>query len=298
MTQTEFSALLSRGTVLLDGATGSYLMAHGMPRGVCTEAWVLEHPQVLGQLQREYLEAGTQILLAPTFSANRHSLSRYGLEKKTVEMNLALAELSLETARGRALVAGEMTTAGEPLEPKGTMTHDRLFDIYCEQAQALAQAGCDLIIIETMLGVQESAIALEAAKSVCALPILCSLTVQADGAAYFDGDCIEAVKTLGALGAAAVGLNCSAGPEQMLSLISRMARCARVPLLAKPNAGMPHISDTGEAIYPMTPEGFAAETAKLANAGAKLVGGCCGTTPAHIAALRAALCDANSRNRI
>lgn len=287
MTQSDFSALIARGTVLLDGATGSCLMARGMPRGVCTEQWVLENPQILRKLQKEYLEAGTQILLAPTFSANRYSLTRYGLEAKTVEMNRALAMLSLETAAGRALVAGEMTTTGQAPEPEGEMTHGELFDIYCEQAQALAEAGCDLIFIETMLGVEETVVALEAARDVCRLPIVCSLTVQADGAAYFDGDCVEAAATLTTLGASAVGLNCSGGPGMMLPLLARMARVTHLPLLAKPNAGLLHISETGEAVYPMRPAEFAAQVCRLIGAGAKLVGGCCGTTPEHIAVLRA-----------
>lgn len=278
--------------VLLDGATGSNLMAHGMPRGVCTEQWILEHPETLLSLQRDYVAAGAQILYAPTFSANRRALKHFGLEKNVREMNRALVALSREAAGGRALVAGDLTTTGVPLKPDGAMCPSELFDIYAEQIAAQAEAGADLIVAETLLGIDEAAVALDAAQSVCDLPVLCSLTVQADGAAYFGGNCVEAVRTLQELGAAAVGVNCSFGPEHLSSLVKNMKAVARVPLLVKPNAGMPAIAGDGTAVYPMGPEEFARHMRALHALGADLIGGCCGTTPAYIAALRAALVDA------
>ena len=287
VTKEEFSAM--KKPVLLDGATGSNLMADGMPRGVCTEQWVLEHPEVLLDLQREYVAAGTQILYAPTFSANRHALKHFGLDKNVVEMNRALVALSREAAGGRALVAGDLTTTGVPLKPDGAMCPSELFDLYAEQIAAQAEAGADLIVAETLLGIDEAAVALDAAQSVCALPVLCSLTVQADGAAYFGGNCVEAVRTLLELGAAAVGVNCSFGPEHLSSLVKNMKAVAHVPLLVKPNAGMPAIAGDGTAVYPMGPEEFARHMRALHALGADLIGGCCGTTPVYIAALRAAL---------
>lgn len=286
MTNHEFSTLVSKGTVLLDGATGSNLMKAGMPRGVCTEDWITEHPEKLLDLQRAYVAAGSQIIYAPTFSANRYSLSRHGLEERTAELNRTLVDLSRRAADGKAFVAGDMTTTGVALEPLGTMKYEELFEIYREQAAALSEAGADLLVIETMLGVDETATALEAAQSVCDLPILCSMTVQADGGLYFGGSCVDAVQTLQELGAAAVGINCSLGPEQLVSIVRRMKQESTVPLLVKPNAGMPTISDEGEAIYPMTPQDFAKHMAALIDAGANLIGGCCGTTPDFIAALR------------
>lgn len=287
MTKEDFLAL--KLPLLLDGATGSNLMARGMPRGVCTEQWVLEHPQVLAALQREYVAAGTQILYAPTFSANRRALAHYGLEKNVAEMNRALVALSREAADGRALVAGDLTTVGVPLKPDGAMCPTELFDLYAEQISALAEAGADLLVAETLLGIDEAAVALDAAQSVCSLPVICSLTVQADGAAYFGGNCVDAVRILQELGAAAVGVNCSFGPEHLYSLVKNMKAAARVPLLVKPNAGMPVIADDGTAVYPMGPEEFARHMRALHELGADLIGGCCGTTPAYIAALRAAL---------
>lgn len=280
-----FSALCENRVVLLDGATGSNLMKAGMPRGVCTEAWVCEHPQPLLELQRAYVRAGSDIIYAPTFSANRHSLARYGLETRVQELNKRLVALSKEAAEGKAFVAGDLTTTGVPLEPMGTMAYQTLFDLYREQVEALCEADADLLVIETMLAVDETAVALEAAQAVCDLPVMCSLTVQADGSAYFGGDCVEAVQTLQELGASSVGINCSCGPEQLVSLVRNMQRVARVPLLVKPNAGLPTISDSGEAVYPMGAEEFARHMLALVQAGARLIGGCCGTTPEFIAEL-------------
>ena len=278
--------ILQNGTVLLDGATGSNLMKAGMPRGVCTESWIAENPEALLALQKAYVDAGSDIIYAPTFSANRHSLQRHGMAHRVEELNHKLVQLSKQAANSRALVAGNMTTTGIPLEPLGTMQYDELFDIYCEQASALRDAGADFIIVETMLGIDETSVALEAAKSVCDLPVMCSVTVQADGGLYFGGHCVDAVQTLQELGAAAVGINCSLGPEQLVSLVRNMKAVATVPLLVKPNAGMPIISDEGEAIYPMRAEDFAKYMMKLVDAGADIIGGCCGTTPEFIAALK------------
>lgn len=291
MTKNDFSALCASGTVLLDGATGSNLMRRGMPVGVCAEAWIAANPQPLIALQREYAAAGAQILYAPTFSANAYSLARHGLEHRARELNAELVRLS-RRASENAYIAGDMTTTGIPLEPLGTMTYTALFDIYARQADALAEAGADLIVVETMLGIDETTVALEAVRSVCELPVMCSLSIQADGSAYFGGSCVEAVEVLQELGASAVGINCSFGPDQLLAPVRNMKAAAKIPLLVKPNAGMPVINEHGEAVYPMSPAQFAAQMLPLIDAGADLVGGCCGTTPAHIAALRDAISDA------
>ncbi len=284
MTRQEFSTLVQAGTVLLDGATGSCLMRSGMPRGVCAEEWVLAHPEAILTLQRAYAAAGSQIIYAPTFGANRKNLERHGLQGQVRDFNRRLAALSKQVEG--ALIAGDVTTTGVPLEPNGAMTYSELHDIYTEQIEALCEGGVDLLVIETMLGVDETTVALEAARSVCDLPVMCSVTVQGDGACYFGGNYVEAVETLQALGADAVGVNCSCGPEQLVSLMRNMKAVASVPLIAKPNAGMPTISDAGEAVYPMSPEEFAHAMRPLLHAGAEIVGGCCGTTPEFIAALR------------
>ena len=261
-------------------------MKRGMPRGVCTELWIDAHPEILLDLQREYVAAGSDIIYAPTFSANRRTLEREGLRDRVGELNRRLVALSRQAAGGKALVAGDMTTTGVPLEPNGPMEYNRLHEIYREQAAALAEGGADLIVIETMLGIDETAVALEAALEVCDLPVLCSLTVQSDGSAYFGGNCVDAVEELQELGASAAGINCSCGPEQLVSLVRNMKAVAGIPLLVKPNAGMPAISDDGEAVYPMTATEFAAHMQVLLEAGAHLIGGCCGTTPEFIAEMK------------
>lgn len=286
MNREEFAALCQSRPLLLDGATGSNLMKRGMPRGVCTELWIDAHPEILLDLQREYVAAGSDIIYAPTFSANRHTLQREGLGDQVSDLNRRLVALSRQAAGGKALVAGDMTTTGVPLEPNGPMEYNRLHEIYWEQAAALAEGGADLIVIETMLGIDETAVALEAAREVCDLPVLCSLTVQSDGSAYFGGNCVDAVEELQELGASAAGVNCSCGPEQLVSLVRNMKAVARIPLLVKPNAGMPAISDDGEAVYPMTAAEFAAHMRVLLEAGANLIGGCCGTTPEFIAEMK------------
>lgn len=286
MNREEFAALCQSRPLLLDGATGSNLMKRGMPRGVCTELWIDAHPEILLDLQREYVAAGSDIIYAPTFSANRHTLEREGLGDQVSDLNRRLVALSRQAAGGKALVAGDMTTTGVPLEPNGPMEYNRLHDIYREQTAALAEGGADLIVIETMLGIDETAVALEAAREVCDLPVLCSLTVQSDGSAYFGGNCVDAVEELQELGASAAGVNCSCGPEQLVSLVRNMKAVARIPLLVKPNAGMPAISDDGEAVYPMTAAEFAAHMRVLLEAGANLIGGCCGTTPEFIAEMK------------
>ena len=290
MTRSEFQALLRNGTVILDGATGSNLRASGMPVGVCTEQWVLEHPEVLQNLQRAYVEAGSQIVYAPSFSANRLSLSMYGLEDKLAEMNRALVQLSRDAVGGRAYVAGDMATCGKPVDVEGGVSYETLIEVYREQAQLLVDAGVDLIGLETMMGVTECSAAIEAIRSVCDLPVMCTLTLDAVGAAYFDGDAELAAQTLPALGADAIGVNCGQGPELYVSVIQRMRAHTDLPLIAKPNAGLPVIQSDGSAVYGMSPGKFAREMEKLKKAGAGILGGCCGTTPEHIRMLKEICC--------
>ena len=288
MTRDAFAQLAAQGVILLDGATGSNLMAAGKPRGMCTEQWVLDHPQILQDLQRAYVAAGSQVVYAPTFGANRYSLSAFGLEHQTREMNRRLVALCREGIGRTALIAGDITTTGK-MQPQGDLTYDDLLDIYKEQIESLAEAGVDLLVAETMLGVDETMAALDAASAVCDLPMMCSLTLEADGTALFGGSAVEAVITLQEMGACAVGLNCSVGPDQLKSVVSEMKKAAKVPVIAKPNAGMPSITETGEAVYSMDAPRFAAAMLELVEAGAGVIGGCCGTTPDYIRLLKEAL---------
>lgn len=274
--------MTQEGVVLLDGATGSNLMKAGLPRGVSAEQWVTEHPDVLQELQRAYVEAGSKIVYAPTFAANRISLANFGLESQVEQLNTRLVKISREAVEGRAFVAGDLTTTGQLMEPKGDMTYEKLYHAYQEQVRALADAGADLLVAETMLSVEETIVALDAAQSVCQLPVMCTLSLEADGTAMYGGSAVEAVVSLQEMGAVAVGLNCSVGPDQLESVVRNMKEAATVPVIAKPNAGMPSINEKGEAVYSMNEDDFARYTKILVEAGAGIVGGCCGTTPDYI----------------
>ena len=282
MTRQEFDELTKKGVVLLDGATGSNLRKAGMPVGISSEQWVLENPRVLQELQSAYVEAGSQIVYAPTFAANRISLRNFDLQDRVVELNTKLVKISRDGVGSRALVAGDLTTTGQLLEPQGNLTYDALYQAYREQIKALVDAGVDLIVAETMLGVDETVVALDAAQSVCDIPVMCSPTLEVDGTAMYGGNAVEAVITLQEMGAAAVGLNCSVGPDQLESVVANMKAVAKVPIIAKPNAGMPVINDKGEALYDMNADDFARSAKRLVEVGAGIVGGCCGTTPEYI----------------
>ena len=286
MKKTDFRKLFDDKILILDGATGTNLMNAGMPLGVCPEKWILEHPQIMFDLQVAYLNAGTDILYAPTFTCNRIKLNEYGLEDDLEDMNRRLVELSKKAvkAAGHGLVAGDITMTGQQLYPMGELQFEELVDIYKEQVKVVADAGADLFIIETMMSLQETRAAVLAIRETCDLPIMASMTYNEDGRSLYGTDPVTAVVTLQSLGADAVGMNCSTGPEEMLEPIRQTVEYAYVPVLAKPNAGLPELED-GVTVYKTTPEEFAEVGAKLIEEGVSIIGGCCGTTPAHIKAL-------------
>ena len=286
MNRTEFQNWTKHHIRLMDGATGSNLMKAGMPRGVCTEQWVLEHPDAILALQSAYKAAGSDMVYAPTFCANCIALSGYGLQDDVSRMNRELVALSKKAVGSGVLVAGDMTTTGKPADPEDSDGYQQLLDAYREQAEALISGGADLIGVETMMGVSECVAAIEAIRSLGDIAVICTLSVQSDGKCYFDGSVFEAAELLEALGADAIGVNCSTGPDQLESVIRTLKNTCTLPIIAKPNAGMPKISDSGEAVYSMEAGEFAQHMERLVEAGASLIGGCCGTTPEFIEALR------------
>lgn len=281
MTKEEFQKL-SDNIILLDGATGSNLMAAGMPRGTCTESWILEHKEVLQNLQKAYVKAGSQIVYAPTFGGNRYNLSFHGLENRLSEINQRLVEISREAVGHNIYVAGDITTTGKMMSPAGDMTYEAAYEAYCEQIKILADSGVDLIVAETMINIEETLAALDAAGSVCSLPVMCTMTVEADGSIFSGGNAVEAAIALEDAGACAVGINCSVGPDQLVSVVQNIKEQVSVPVIAKPNAGMPIIDDKGNAIYKMNAQEFARHMKVLMDSGASIIGGCCGTTPEFI----------------
>lgn len=272
------------GTVLLDGATGSNLMKAGMPRGVCAERWNLENPNAILTLQRAYAEAGSRIVYAPTFTASEPYLAQHGLADRLEQINRDLVALTRQAVGADVFVAGDMTTVGKP-----DLSYEYLLEVYTRQAKALKEAGVDLYVIETMMGLEETMAALEACSMVSELPVMCSFSVTSDGMLYFGGSIYDAAPQLEGFGADAVGINCSCGPDQMTAVVRALAGSLSVPVIAKPNAGMPTIDDSGNAVYSMEPDAFAEGMLELKRAGASVLGGCCGTDPRYIRALRDAL---------
>ena len=281
MTKQEFQKL-TENLLFLDGATGSNLMAQGMPRGICTERWVIEHRDVIQKLQKSYIEAGSRIIYAPTFGGNRLSLKQHGLENKIQEINSTLVSYSREIAGNKAFVAGDITTAGQFVTADGEYTYEDAFEMYKEQITILKNAGVDLIAAETMINIEETLAAVDAANSVCDLPVMCTVTVEADGSIFSGGNAVEAAVAFESAGAAAVGINCSVGPDQLVSVIRNIREAVSIPVIAKPNAGMPVIDDQGNAVYSMNPADFAKHMQVLVENGAGIIGGCCGTTPDFI----------------
>lgn len=284
MTKEQFRKL-TENILLLDGATGSNLMASGMPRGICTETWVIEHKDIFQELQRAYIAAGSQVIYAPTFGGNRINLAKHSLTDRIEEINRTLVGYSRELAGDGVYVAGDITTSGSFITVDGDYTYDDAFKMYQEQIKILADSGIDLIAAETMINIEETLAAVDAANSVCDLPIMCTMTVEADGSIFSGGNAIEAAVSLEAAGADAVGINCSVGPDQLVSVVRSIRENVSIPVIAKPNAGMPTIDDKGNAVYSMNPEDFASYMKILIENGASVVGGCCGTTPAFIRAL-------------
>ncbi len=290
MTKNEFKALIEQKIIILDGATGSNLQNAGMPSGVCPETWILDNKEVLITLQKEYLDAGTDILYAPTFTSNRIKLAEYDLEHRIEEINHSLVELSKEaihryrkeTGETRpVMIAGDITMTGEQLSPFGKMDFEELITIYKEQIGYLVSAGVDLLVVETMLSLQECRAAMIAAKEVCDLPVMVTLTFGEDNRTLYGTDPKTAMIVLQSLGADAVGVNCSSGPEKMSEVIKQMLPVANVPLIAKPNAGLPKLVED-KTVFTMEAEEFALSCKIFLELGVSIVGGCCGTTPKHM----------------
>lgn len=301
MTKKEFRDRIKKSKLILDGATGSNLQKRGMPVGVCPEEWIIENSEVLKQLQIEYIQAGSDVLYAPTFSGNRIKLEEYGLDDKLFEINTKLVEISKaavdegltdeEKKAGREVyIAGDITMTGKQVYPVGPLMFEELVDIYKEQIRCIADAGIDFIVVETMMSLQECRAAVIAAKEVCELPIMVTLTFNEDGRTLYGTNPETAALVMTTLGVDAVGVNCSTGPDKMIEIVKTMTEYADVPIVAKPNAGLPKLED-GVTIYDMGPEEFAREMMPLVEAGADVVGGCCGTTPEHIRLLNELLIE-------
>ena len=274
-----------RFPLLMDAATGTELQKHGMPAGVCSEKWTLEHPEVIVNIQKGYVAAGSQVLYTPTFGANRVKLEANHIFNQVEEYNMRLAALSKEAAGDKALVAGDMSPTGQFLYPLGNKTFEEFYDIYHEQAAALEKAGVDLFVIETMMTVAEARAALLAVRDVSDKPAFVSFTCDENGRTLTGCDIAAVLQIMQGMGCDAFGMNCSVGPDQMVPQLKRLKEIARVPLIAKANAGVPELVN-GKTVYNCPPEEYASHIEAMAEAGVMIYGGCCGTAAEHIAAIK------------
>ena len=288
LTKESFSELLAQGPCLLDGATGSYLRAKGMPRNCATEEWVLRNPEVLVELQRSYAKAGSKIIYAPTFQAQPIALQKIGLENHTEAINAQLIALS-RSAAPDCLIAGDIATLAAFCDSWDPDNFDLLVENYRRQIRGLINGGADLLVGETLLYPQEAEAILTAAALEGAGATMITYSMQSGGFLYSGHDSGPLMGQLEDWGAAAVGFNCVAADEMIPHLVSRLRRFTRLPLICKPNAGNPIINEKGQAEYRLEPEPFARIVKACYENGASLLGGCCGTTPAHMAALKKAL---------
>lgn len=274
--------------LILDGATGTELQKRGFDGSQCPEVWIQAHPQAILDVQRQYLQAGSDIVFAATFTASSVKLEEYKLFNKVEEFNKNLVRISRDAFGKEVPLGGDMSALGKFLAPLGDMTFREMVEVYKEQAQALEAAGVDFFIIETMMTLPEMRAALLAVKEVSQRPVFLTATCNQKGKTLTGSDVTALLVTLQSMGADAFGLNCSVGTEDMAVQLKRLSEFAQVPLIAKPNAGMPKVVD-GKTVYGQSPEDFAAHIQDFADCGVNIFGGCCGSGPEHIAAIKMAL---------
>ena len=287
LSKSEFQNLLLDGPLILDGATGSNLRLAGMPRGCCTEEWILANPVPLLDLQRCYAEAGSQVIYAPTFQAQPIALQQVGLAEKAEWVNEQLVSLT-RSVSGNALVAGDLTTLAVFTDSFDQNNFDLLVENYRRQIKGLMAGGVDLLAAETLMYPLEAEAILTAAELEGAGAVLYTFTMQPDGSFFSGQPAGPVLRELEESGAAAVGFNCVVADEMLPGLVSKLRRFTKGPLVCKPNAGMPVIGEDQLPHYPMQPDEFTKILLDCKAAGANILGGCCGTNPEFIRHLRSA----------
>ena len=274
--------------LICDGGMGTQLHARGLAPGECPEKWCLDKPGLVRAVHQAYRDAGSLIVETNTFGGNRYKLSHYGLAAEATEINRAGAALAREVAGDTQYVMASMGPTGLFMEPYGDETEAAFYEAFAEQARALEAGGADAVIVETMMAVEECRVAVRAVRENTALTCLASFTFdpQPDGgyASMMGVTPEQFAEQALAAGAQIIGANCGTGPDHMIAIVGRLRAVTKVPLIAMPNAGMPELV-CGETVFPESPEEMASKAGRLVAAGASIIGGCCGTTPAHIAAL-------------
>lgn len=279
--------IATNGPLISDGATGTYLQAHGLEAGGCPEAFNLTHKDVVRQMATEYFAAGSDIVETNSFGGSRYMLKKYGLGERVEELNRLAASHARAAAPEGRFVLGSIGPTGEFLEPNGTATEEQMADAFAEQASALAEGGADAFCIETMSDMGETSLAIRAAKQATELPVFATMTFDLGPRGYFTMMGVTpaaAAQQLADAGADVIGSNCGIAIEQMIEIVAAMRTATDKPILAHVNAGMPKLEGT-RIVYPDTPEHMAGQYQALVDAGANIVGGCCGTDPEHIRAI-------------
>lgn len=281
MDKKEFGKLFEDRIVILDGGMGTLLQKRGMPAGVCPEKWASENPVLVRAAHKDYCDAGSDMIYTFTFGANTIKLSDYGLSEETRQINATLARIAREAAGDHVFTAGDISSCGSLLAPFGEIEFEEAVSSFKEQARGLLDGGVDLFVVETMMDIQEARAALIAIKELCDLPVIATMTYKSGQRTLMGNDPVSALVTLQSLGADAVGCNCTTGPAEMVDIIAKMKPYARVPLIAKPNAGTPRL-ENGETLFDISADSFTLYARPLVEAGANGLGGCCGTTPNYI----------------
>jgi 5-methyltetrahydrofolate--homocysteine methyltransferase len=281
--------LASGEALIADGATGTMLQAAGLPTGTPGEAWVLERPEEIMRLHRAYLEAGSQIILTSTFGGTRARLKAAGLDAQVAQINRRAAELARQVAGDDVYVAGDIGPTGEMMVPLGPLTFEKAVELFAEQAQALAAGGVDCVYVETMSDLKEAQAAVEGAQQACDLPVFCTFSFDTHGRTGMGVSPAQAAQAMAALGVPAIGANCGHAPEELLDILPQLREAAPdAYLIAKPNAGVPRLVKR-QVVYDATPERMAELACRYVKVGARIVGACCGSAPAHIAAIAEAI---------
>lgn len=287
--KTKILDIIDKRVMILDGASGTEIQKRGIPAGACPELWCLEEKKTIRAIHHDYCEAGADVIFTCTFGANIFKLSQYKATNVT-SINRELALLARQSVDNNTLVAGDIGPTGRFIEPFGDLGFDEAVDAFKDQVKGLIQGGVDLFIIETMMDIQEARAALIAVKEVSDLFCMVTMTYEDGGRTLNGTDPVSALITLQSLGADAVGCNCSTGPEGMIPLIAAMKPHATIPLVAKPNAGIPRL-ENAKTFFDMSPETFGSHGSSFISAGVNILGGCCGTAPEHIQNLKAKIHD-------
>jgi 5-methyltetrahydrofolate--homocysteine methyltransferase len=281
---------LTEGEIILgDGALGTMLQAQGLPPGTMPELWNAENPQGVQAVHSAYLAAGAQFITTNTFGGNRLRLADAGLGERVVELSRRGVELAREAVGEQAWLAASVGPTGKLMEPFGELSVALAEEVYAEQVAALADAGADLMLIETMNDIEEACAAVRAARAATALPVFCTLAFNARGRTMMGLRPDDAARRIEEAGGDAVGANCGEGPQAVVVALEAMRPATTLPLIAQANAGVPRMGEHAQAEWDVTPEQMAEHVLGFVALGARIVGGCCGTGPEHIAAIAAAL---------